>query len=773
MTAQQPQHAPVRLLIAEHSENAAHEFDSLLRDAGIATRAEIIDLSMASNAMAEADMLLANSALPELQQMLPGLRKKAPDVPIILINPEESDLTTAQGMQLGAADVVPKSEPEQLVLVVKRELEHVCQVNRLSQTRRALKEAERRCQLLLQSSQAAIAYVHEGMHIYANEGYLHLFGFDDAEELLGLPLMDLLDGASANALKIALKRFRKDEDEKVLDFAGQSTKGNKVCGNMTLAAAEYEGEHCIQVTMRTSDPLADDEPIPTLTAEPHTTNGAAADKTDAADMEEPADIEDAGMEDAAELEDVVAELEDVAVLEDVAEPEAAAEPEAPAEPKVAVEPEAAPPRNTGDEHDLPEFLNAAIALIGAAGADSFSGIFAAEIDDFAQLQRDHGLAGGADICSKVQAHLLEHLGDSPLVRLANYQFAFAISGPTRASVLAEVDGFRAELEGLILEINAKTVRPTMTFGGAEFEIDDGSNLTQAMEACLDRAFATTRAAIDEFDGNCVELTSAEIAADGDPDAEDEAGRTLCLINEAIENQRFVLLFQPIISLRGDSDEHYEVFLRMLDREGKHMSPGEFLRTAIDNNVAGKIDRWVILQSIKMLSTHRSKGHNTRLTINLTCNSVADPEFIQWLGVAIKAARLPSDAVIFQITEEDASTYIRQTREFVEGLKQMHCRASLSRFGISADPFEILSHIPAEFVKLDGAKIESMGNDENMRETITDMIRDLQSAGKLTIVPMVESANVLSALWQAGANYIQGHYLQEPSVEMDYDFSTDD
>ena len=39
--------------------------------------------------------------------------------------------------------------------------------------------------------------------------------------------------------------------------------------------------------------------------------------------------------------------------------------------------------------------------------------------------------------------------------------------------------------------------------------------------------------------------------------------------------------------------------------------------------------------------------------------------------------------------------------------------------------------------------------------------------------MVESATVLSALWQAGANYIQGHYLQEPSTEMNYDFAADD
>ncbi len=325
MTAQQPPHAPVRLLIAENSENAAHEFDSLLRDAGISTRATIIDLPMATDELDDADMLLANTALPELESILPRLRAKAPHVPIILINAEGSNLTATRGMQLGAADVVPKSDPEQLVLVVKRELEHICQANQLIQTRRALQEAEQRCQLLLQSSKAAIAYVHEGMHIYANGGYLNLFGFEDADELLGLPLMDLLDAESASALKAALKTFRKDEEECVLDFAGQSTKGDSVSGNMTLAAAEYEGEHCIQVTMRTGAASADGSSA-TPNTEAETSNGSAS----------------AGPAPAS--------------------------------------------TNGTSPDDLPEFLAAAAAALGEPDDLSFKCIVCAEIDGFEQLQ---------------------------------------------------------------------------------------------------------------------------------------------------------------------------------------------------------------------------------------------------------------------------------------------------------------------------------------------------------------------------------------------------
>jgi EAL domain-containing protein (putative c-di-GMP-specific phosphodiesterase class I) len=360
--------------------------------------------------------------------------------------------------------------------------------------------------------------------------------------------------------------------------------------------------------------------------------------------------------------------------------------------------------------------------------------------------------------------------DAPFMQISPSQWAMLVCNPTRDDALDRVDRYRAAVEAMMFEVREKTVRPTCTFGGAILSMEGFDSIGTALEATLDNAIATLRGALASTDGNTVVLPAFENAEQAH---DDEANRVLSLISEAISNQSFTLLFQPIISLRGDSDEHYEVFLRMNDREGKMMAPGEFLRTAIENNVAGKIDRWVILQSIKMLSSHRANGHNTRLTINLTSNSVADPEFIQWLGVAIKAARMPSDAVIFQITEADAATYIRQTREFVEGLKNLHCRSSLSRFGLEAEPFEVLSHIPVDFVKLDGSLIEVLEANPQRKDNITQMIRDLQNAGKLTIVPMVESASLLSTLWQAGVNYIQGHYLQEPSTSMDYDFSTDD
>ncbi len=712
MSAEHSTHAPVRLLIAEASENTAQEFDSMLRDAGIATRMRLVDLPKAGEALSSADLMLCNANLPQLEQLLPQLKTRAPHVPIILVNPPDHTISTTEGMRLGAADVVSQTDPDELVLVFKRELAHVCRGQRMTELDRALKEAEQRCQLLLQSSRAAIAYVHEGMHIHANPGYLKLFGFSDADDLLGLPLMDLLTADSAETLKQELKRFRQDGEERTLEFVGRSTDGQEIAGNMTLAHAEYEGEACMQVTVRTGHA------------------GAQA----------PSDS-DPG-----------------------------------AESNVAVNPAGGAETHNGDHatgngssgpSGVADFLDASRAMLTSVQAHR--AVLVVQIDAFAKLQETHGLQVAEQIGTRVLEVLREQLDNRPCARLSPHQFACAVTDADRANVLERVESLRKTVEGLMTEVRAKTMRVTVSIGGTELDEEQQGSGDEVLDAALNTAFAAAVRA-ESAGGNRIDLLTKEVARE-EPDR--EAGQILAQINDAIDNQRFMLLFQPIISLRGDSDEHYEVFLRMMDREGQKISPGEFLRTAIDHGVAAKIDRWVILQSIKMLTSHRARGHNTRLTINLTANSVGDPEFLQWLSVAIKAARLPSDAVIFQVTEQDASDLVRQTREFIEGLKAMHCRSSLSRFGLQDNHMELLEHFPVDFVKLDGTHIERLKENPELKDELTGMIRGLQANGKLTIIPMVESAGVLSALWQAGANYIQGHYLQEPSTEMDFDFSSDD
>ena len=648
MSAQPQQYVTTRLLIAEKSENAAHELDSTLRDAGIATKLTISDdLAHIAKIISdgEADIAILTDKLDGLDKLLPRIHENAPDVPLVVLvddSNEDNPWSVSQALSLGAADLVPTSQKEQLALVVQRELERICERTQTSQLRRALKEAEQRCQLLLQGSNAAIAYIHEGMHIHANEGYLQRFGYAELDDLSTASLIDLLDADSATVLKEQLKALRNGTEETSFDFANHESCGEAFTGTMTLTNSQYEGEDCLQVTVK-------------VATEGTATQGSA-NTTNAA----PSEV----------------------------------------------------------ELGLPGFLRSADTLFASHNGDAY--VLCVGIDSFNETQAAYGLLGAEYISRKVWLELEELASDYPATRVSPHQFALAIPAQSAEQVCEFADTARQKVSEVILEVQDKTVRPTITVGGCLVDEKQGSG------ACLDAAFGQLQEAMDQGSN-----TSAISVPDMQEDMDSGNARlVLKQINDAIENKRFVLLYQPIISLRGDNDEHYEVFLRMVNEEGDQIEPGKFLQTAIDNNVAGKIDRWVILQSIKMLSGHRARGNATRLTINLSANSVVDPEFPQWLAVAIKAARLPSDAVIFQITERDATTYLRQTREFAEKLRSMHCRASLSRFGLIEDPFETLRHVSVEMVKLDGAAINGIESDSEGPRKRNGIDQEAAGAGQV-------------------------------------------
>ncbi|MDV7402139.1 EAL domain-containing protein, partial [Arthrospira platensis SPKY1] len=107
--------------------------------------------------------------------------------------------------------------------------------------------------------------------------------------------------------------------------------------------------------------------------------------------------------------------------------------------------------------------------------------------------------------------------------------------------------------------------------------------------------------------------------------------------------------------------------------------------------------------------------------------------------------MPSDAIIFQFSENDATTYLKQAKDFTRGLRELHCKISLSRFGCALNPFNNLKHLEVDYLKIDGSFTKDLGSKES-QEALKEMVASAHAQGKLTIAPFVESAAMLSTLW---------------------------
>ncbi|WP_373387200.1 EAL domain-containing protein [Pseudomonas alcaligenes] len=677
----------IRLLILEDSQNEAERLVSLFRNAGRATRVHRIT---SSDNLAEAlqqswDLLICAPSSEHLEpsEAITAIRRQAKDIPAIQLVADNDSESITEALMLGAQDALPQGDDERLILVANRELANLEERRARRAAEVALREAEKRCQLLLESSVDAITYVHDGMHIYANRAYLKLFDYEDAEELEGMPMIDLIASEDQAAFKDFLKNYASGEGNAELSCGGVKPNGQRFQARMNFSPATYDGEPCIQVVIRAES-------------------------------------------DNAELEEKLREISSQDLV-------------------------------TGllNRARFLELMDGAAQR--AVNDGQIASLAYIRLDRYNEKVGEVGLAGIDLLLTDLANLLRSHFGDdSQLARFGDDVFTVLLPGVAPQQCQDSLSSLLKKVEGHLFDVSGRTVQATLSIGVAGL-----SEQTSKAQEVVDRAHRCA----DELEGNAIKIYNPadELAAAAN------RGSLVAMVQQALENNGFRLLFQPIISLRGDSDEHYEVLLRLLDPKGQEVPAADFLSAAKGAGLAEKIDRWVILNSIKLLAEHRSKGHNTRLFVHLSANSLQDQTLLPWLSVALKAARLPSDCLVFQIGEADAVAYLKQVKTLTQGLAELHCKVALGQFGCALNPFNTLKHLHVDFVKVDGSFSQDLSNADN-QEALKTLLASLHAQAKLTIVPFVESASVLATLWQAGVNYIQGHYLQGPSQSMDYDFS---
>ncbi|OJS99685.1 GGDEF domain-containing response regulator [Marinobacter nauticus] len=690
----QKKNATVHLLILDPSQNDAESMVSLLRNSGKATRAHRItseeDLEEALKT-SNWDLLLARDLEQEFgpDDALAMVKRMDKDIPFVLLTEEVSRERTVNIIRAGGQDAVPFEYKDLLVLVVKRELAALDERRRRRVLESHLREAEQRCQLLLESSKDAIAYINDGMHIYANQSYMEFLGYDDIDDLICIPVLDTLTPESQDKYKDFMKAFADDgKDGMTLNCTARRSDDQELNVTMSVSAATYDGEACTQIVLQ---PEHSD----------------------------------------AELEEKLKQISSQDLLTGL--------------------------------YNRQYLMDALAQAIANAGKNNQTGALAyIALDNFISMKGQVGIAGADLLLGDLASLLKEQAGEEvTLARLSDDAFCLMCLPCDEKHMESIAERVRKAVEDHLFDINGKTVPLTVSIGVAA--ITENSPKAEELMGRAHTASAEVKKLEGHERGNGIVVYNPAQYESLDDSNSVEA------ILRALDDNRFRLLFQPIINLRGEGEEHYEAFVRMLDKDNEEVSPYDFLPPMGPSDTAIKIDRWVILQTIKQLASHRSRGHDTRLFLNITAETLQDKTFTPWLSVALKAARLPGDSLIFQIREGDANNYMKQAKEFTKAVHELHSKVSIAQFGCALNPFNTLKHIDADYVKIDGSFTEEIQKSDEAKEQVKEMVKSLQNAGKLTIIPLVENASVLATLWQAGVNYIQGYYLQAPVPEMNYDF----
>ena len=687
----------INLIIIDDSFDTEEKVVSTLRTLGYATRSSRVeddeDLIDAMKTQLP-DLVLYSQgmeliSLKETCKIIKENRDCAP-IPVIAVDKGEATTTASKAINAGAMDLSSYEKMKHLAQVINREVRAYRNWQQNQILTKALDESERRCNSLLDSSRDAIAYVHEGMHVYSNDSYLELFGIEQSDDLEGIPVLDMVAHDSRDDFKVFLRNYMKKEDglEK-LETSLHKPNGTEFKGEMEFSAARIEGEPCIQVVIRQ---------------------------------------EDVNTEELERQLKLLSQKDQLTGL-------------------------------FNRQHCLEE-IEAVISE--CEEGKKVAAIMEIRLDNFDNVKNEVGVVGADHYIAAVAKELQEATHeDDILSRYAHASFTIIANGHDKDSV----EDYAREIQGKISDfevaIDDETINTTCSVGIA---------LMDKHSPECNEVLARVERASDEAAENGTNQTSIYTPKEGELTRHEADSKFKSQLTDAMSNNKFLLHYQPIVSLHGDTDERYEVFVRLKGEDGKLIMPQDFFPAAERLNMATAVDRWVLARTIKVLHERWKRGKRTRFFIKLSAPSLKDESLVDWLDFQIKEKKLPADCLIFEVKESAAVTNLKYTKTMCEKLKKIKCGFVLDDFGTGANPFQLLDHIDVDYIRLDRTFMEDLIENTQNQEAIQRLTEQAGKRDKLVITQFVPDAASLSVLWGMGVNFIQGYFLQEPSPIMNYDFT---
>lgn len=686
----------LRLIIIDESQHLAEQIVSTLRSAGIHVRAEFGDNEERAREILEQqsfDMMLFSSSMPDfspanVKQMLADQGRY---LSLVAMTKHPDYEKAAEAMKSGARDLVSIDNHDHFISVVKREYKGIRNWRERTQFERAFHDSERRCLNLLHNSRDAIAYVHEGMHIYANSAYLDLFGFTDLDDIEGMPIMDMVAASEQTNFKTFLRQHNQDKNADAdLHIKLKHTDDSEFDGQMEFSPASFDNEPCTQIIIR---------------------NRA----------------------DTKELEEQI---------------------------------------NYLNQHDLLTGLynrqyfmdELQITIDKAVNGDANAALLNFTLDKFDEAKELHGIAGSDVLLANVATLLRKSTGESHLVaRFGTQYFAVLCYNESQEAVIKLADTLQERVSKHISEYDGHSINTTCSIG-VNF-IDENSPV-KATEVML-RGERASREAL-KSGGNSYNIFRP---AAGEMTQLEQDTQISAEITDAIKDDRMLMLYQPIVSLKNNPGERYSVVIRLFSNDGDYLSPSQFFPAAERCGLSGEIDRWVISSALKRMSDALGKSKKTIFFVKLTGGSFLDPGLLPWLAEQIKASKAAADRLVFEVKEESVVTHLKEAKVFIKGLEQLQCKFCLDDFGTGLNPFLLLKHIKVHYLKVHPAFMDNLSQTEQNQKSLKDIANNADEIGIETIVQHVEDAASMSTLWAMNVNYIQGHFLQEPTAEMNYDFSS--
>jgi diguanylate cyclase (GGDEF)-like protein len=261
-----PAQAAVPLIVLTGREDDVELVNRSLRDGGHPVRCHwVARIDLLLGALDDHDPQLLcffpDSLPAPIREVAKIKQQAAHTVPLLVVSRAAEETDIADALLAGAQDLVSLGQPERLRSVAERELRAFRLERALNETLQSANQYKLQLKAFMAGSVDAIAHVHEGILVDANQAWAEVFGHLNADAVVGGPLMDSFDATSQAALKGALVACAKGQwNSDTLKITALTANGRPLPLNLMLEATSFDGEKAVKLSVKRQAPGPVPEP---------------------------------------------------------------------------------------------------------------------------------------------------------------------------------------------------------------------------------------------------------------------------------------------------------------------------------------------------------------------------------------------------------------------------------------------------------------------------------------------------------------------------------
>lgn len=231
------------------------------------------------------------------------------------------------------------------------------------------------------------------------------------------------------------------------------------------------------------------------------------------------------------------------------------------------------------------------------------------------------------------------------------------------------------------------------------------------------------------------------------------------LKEAIEEDKIVPVFQPIVNTKTKEIVKYESLMRMKSDDGSLISPMHFLDLAKKNKMYHKLTKIMIDKTFK-----KFKNVDKQVSINLSVEDILNKEINEYILEKLSKCEI-SHKIVFEIIESEGIENFDEVFKFINDIKKFNTKVSIDDFGTGYSNFEYLMKLNVDYIKIDGSMVKNIDIDENSMMITQTIVEFAKRMNIQTVAEFVYSKEVYEKVAELGVDYAQGYYFGEPKEEL--------